>query len=76
MRFVNLYQICPDRAVRITRQHMEILLEKRRKGEISERQMVDWGTMVTANDCYFWERGDEELADWISFLHMDLVPED
>jgi hypothetical protein len=76
MRIVNLYQICPDRAVRITGRHMEILREKRRRGGVSERQMVDWGTMLTVNACYFWEREDEELADYIIFLRMDLVPKE
>jgi hypothetical protein len=76
MRLVNLNQISPAQSVRITPQHIEILFAKRRRGEITERQMIDWGTMLMINDCYHWDPLDAEVAEWISFLHLDLVPKD
>lgn len=77
MRLVNLNQICSQRAVRITAQHVEILFAKRQRGEITERQMVDWANMVTINDAYFWEPADADIvATWVNFLSFELKPED
>lgn len=76
-RVVNLNQICPDRAVRITPEHIEILLAKRQRGEISERQMRDWAHMVEINDAYYWEPEDADVvAKWVNFLFFDFEPED
>jgi len=74
-KFINLNQICPTRAVRITPQHVEILMAKRRRGEITERQMVQWALMVAANDAYFWEPEDADVAKWVKFLIFDFRPE-
>ena len=72
-RVVNLNQICPYRAVRITPQHIEILLAKRQRGEISERQMRDWAHMVEINDAYYWLPEDADVvAKWVNFLSFDL----
>jgi len=76
-RILNLNQICPNRAVRITPQHIEILFAKRKRGEISERQMRDWAHMVEINDAFYWEPEDADLvAKWVNFLFFDFTPED
>ncbi len=76
-RVVNLNQICPNRTVRITPEHIEILFAKRQRGEITDRQMVDWAHMTTINDVYYWEPEDADVvAQWVNFLFFDLVPED
>lgn len=76
-RVVNLNQICPHRAVRITPQHIEILLARRQRGEISERQMRDWAHMVTISDAYYWEPEDDDtVGTWVNFLFFDFTPED
>lgn len=75
-KVVNLNQICPNRAVRITPEHIAILLAKRRQGEITEREMVDWAHMTTINDAYYWEPEDAAVvAKWVNFLIFDLKPE-
>ena len=74
--FVNLNQVCPTRAVRITAQHVEIIMAKRRRGEITEREMVQWAHMVTANDAYFWQPEDTDVAKWVNFLIFDFRPQD
>ncbi len=75
-RVVNLNQICPHRAVRITPQHIEILLAKRQRGEITERQMVDWAHMLEINDAFYWEPEDADVvAKWVNFLFFDFRPE-
>jgi hypothetical protein len=75
-RVVNLNQVCADRAVCITPQHIETLFSKRQRGEITERDMVDWAHMVTINDAYFWEKDDVVVAEWVNFLFFDFRPED
>ena len=75
-RIVNLNQICPDRAVRITPEHLEILMAKRRQGEISDRQMRDWAHMIQINDAFFWEPEDADVVgEWVGFLFFDFQPE-
>lgn len=75
-RVVNLNQICPNRAVRITPQHVENLMAKRRQGEITEQEMVDWAHMVTINDAYFWEQEDADVVgQWVNSLFFDFTPE-
>jgi hypothetical protein len=76
-RVVNLNQICSHRAVRITPQHIEILLAKRQREEISERQMRDWAHMLEINNVFFWEPEDADVvAKWVNFLFFDFEPED
>jgi hypothetical protein len=76
-RVINLNQICPHRAVRITRQHIEILLVKRQRGEITDQQMRDWAHMIEINDAFYWEPEDADVvAQWVNFLFFDFTPED
>lgn len=76
-RVVNINQICPNRAVRITPQHIEILIAKRRQGEITEQQMRDWAHMVTISDAYYWEPEDADVVGgWVNFLFFDFTPQD
>jgi len=76
MPWFGLNSFCPEPTVRITPQHVENLLAKRRRREISEVQLRDWATMIQINDCYYWERGDDVVAEWVCRLSMDLIPED
>ena len=76
-RVVNINQICPNRAVRITPQHIEILIAKRRLGEITEQQMRDWAHMVTISDAYYWEPEDADVVGgWVNFLFFDFTPQE
>ena len=77
MRVVNLNQVCAERAVRITPQHLDILFGKRHRGEITEQEIVDWAHMLTINDAYFWEPEDAEtVGKWLNFLFFDFRPQD
>lgn len=77
MRVVNLNQVCAERAVRITPQHLETLMSKRRRGEITEQAIVDWAHMVIVNDAYFWDTQDAHtVGRWVNSLFFDFMPED
>ena len=76
MRVVNLNQVCPQRAVRITPQHIETLFAKRGHDEITEQAMVDWAHMVIINDAYFWEPEDADtVGRSVNFLFFDFKPQ-
>jgi hypothetical protein len=75
--FVNLNSVCPEATVRMTRQHVESALEKRRENQISERDLVNWATMLMINDAFFWKGEDAEaVGEWLERLSLDLMPED
>jgi len=74
---LNLNQVCPKKAVRITPQHIETVFAKRQRREITERDMVHWADMVTINDAYFWEPQDADVVGrWVNYLSLDFTPED
>jgi hypothetical protein len=75
-RWVNLNQVCPEPRVRITREHVENVLGKRRLKQISERQLIDLATMILINGAYYWECQDEDaVGEWVERLSLDLIPE-
>jgi len=76
--WVTLNQVCPEpKVVRITRKHVENALEKRRLKQISDRQIINWATMIMINDAYYWDREDADVVGgWVQQLSLDLIPED
>jgi hypothetical protein len=75
--WVNLNSVCPVPAIRITRQHVDNAAAKRRQKQVSERQLVNWATMLMINDVFFWSGEDAELVgEWLERISMDLIPKD
>lgn len=59
----------PKVGVRIGRWHLENALDKRRRGEVTERELADWASMLVMNGVYDWRGPDEdEIADWLHDL--------
>jgi hypothetical protein len=76
-RWVNLNQVCGERKIRITPWHVQNALQKRRERGISERDLIDWATMIIINDVFYWEAEDAAVvAGWINRLSLDFVAED
>lgn len=73
MRHFGVNGICADRTIRITRAHLENVLCKRRSKRMSDRDLVDWATMLMINDAYYWNWRDSILSEWISRFHLDLL---
>src|SRR5579871_1093494 len=42
----------PEPAIAITRDHIANALERKRVGKITERDLVNWATMLLLNDAY------------------------
>jgi len=64
----------PEPAIAITRMHLENALTRKREGLITERDLVDWATLLLLNDAYVLDPGDEDLiAEWLNdiSLHLD-----
>ncbi|HKF49930.1 MAG TPA: hypothetical protein VKB38_21385 [Terracidiphilus sp.] len=64
----------PEPAIAITRRHLENALNRKRQGKISERDLVNWATMLLLNDAYILDPGDEDMiAEWLNdiSLHLD-----
>ena len=76
MRWFSLFQVAPEQCVYITRSHLERMLDRRRSGRISDQELIDWATMITVNDAFYWDWQDEVLAEWINRLTLDFMPED
>lgn len=64
----------PEPGIAITRHHISNALEQKRLGKITERDLVDWATLLLLNDAYVLDPGDEDLiAEWLNdiSLHLD-----
>lgn len=64
----------PEPAIAITRAHLEKALSRKRDGLITERDLVNWATLLLLNDAYVLDPGDEDLiAEWLNdiSLHLD-----
>jgi hypothetical protein len=63
----------PEPGIVITRAHIANALELKRLGRISERDLIDWATILMLNDAYVLDPGDEDLiAEWLNDLSLNL----
>lgn len=73
-RNARTYFRMPEPGIAITRAHISNALEKKRLGEITEKDLVNWATLLLLNDAYVLDPGDEDLiAEWLNdiSLHLD-----
>jgi hypothetical protein len=64
----------PEPGIAITRAHLANALDRKREGRITERDLVNWATLLLLNDAYVLDPGDEDLiAEWLNdiSLHLD-----
>lgn len=65
----------PEPAIAITRAHISNALEQKRLGQIHERDLVHWATLLLLNDAYVLDPGDEDLiAEWLNDISLLLDP--
>lgn len=73
-RASRTYFRMPEPAIAVTRAHISNALEFKRLGKITERDLVNWATLLLLNDAYVLDPGDEDLiAEWLNdiSLHLD-----
>jgi hypothetical protein len=75
-RFMDCNFPPPIPGIRVTRQHLETALQRRRDRRISEQELVEWATMLFLNQAYFWEEGEdgELIFEWLKNISFDLKP--
>jgi hypothetical protein len=56
---VNFSAAIPIHPVRITPQDLDFAIERAKSGEISERRLQQWATMLLMNDAFGWDESDE-----------------
>jgi hypothetical protein len=65
----------PEPGIVITREHISNALERKRFDLITERDLVEWATILLSNDAYILDPGDEDLiADWLNDISVTLGP--
>ncbi len=65
------YFLLPEPGVRVTKDDIRCVLDKQWKGEISERELSEWASMLMLNEAYDWSGPDEdEIADTLNELSM------
>jgi hypothetical protein len=63
----------PEPGIVITREHIANALERKRFELVSERDLVEWATILLLNDAYVLDPGDEDLiADWLNDISVNL----
>lgn len=63
----------PEPGIVITREHIAKALEQKRTGHITERDLVQWATIILLNDAYVLDPGDEDLiAEWLNDISVNL----
>jgi hypothetical protein len=67
----------PIPGIRVTREHLEAGLQRRRDRRISEQELVEWTTMLLFNQAYFWDGEDEDLIfEWLKNISFNFKPMD
>lgn len=63
----------PEPGIIITREHIANALELKRFDLITERDLVEWATILLMNDAYVLDPGDEDLiAEWLNDISLNL----
>ena len=65
----------PEPGILVTRDHIANALERETQGDISQRELIDWATMLLLNDAYQPDPNDEDfVAEWLNRISYDLDP--
>jgi hypothetical protein len=60
----------PEPPIRIKWAQVKNILDRHYQGEISDKQLAEWATMLQLNDAFDWEGPDEdEIADTLNPQH-------
>ncbi|HWZ41890.1 MAG TPA: hypothetical protein VNW97_00360 [Candidatus Saccharimonadales bacterium] len=78
-RLMETKFIVPEPGGLITKQDIDNALAKRKRAEITDKELIEWATMLLLNDAYELDAKNEDLiADRlkdISFSHSVQLPQ-
>jgi hypothetical protein len=70
-RAARTYFRMPEPAIAITRAHLATALDKKRQGQITEQDLVNWATLLLLNDAYVLDPGDEDMiSEWLNDISL------
>lgn len=65
----------PEPGILVTRDHIAKAFEREQRGEISQRELIEWATMLLLNDAYQPDPNDEDyVAEWLNRISYDFDP--
>ena len=64
--------IVPEPGILITKQDIDNALGKKKRQEITDKQLIEWATMILMNDAYELDPKDEDLiAEWLNAISFN-----
>jgi hypothetical protein len=74
-RTANSHFEVPEPGILVTRDHIAKALEREQRGGISQRELIDWATMLLLNDAYQLDPSEEEfVAEWLNRISYNFDP--
>jgi hypothetical protein len=74
-RVANSHFRVPEPGILVTRDHIANALEKEERGAISQRELVEWATMLLLNDAYQPDPKNEDfVAEWLNRISNEFDP--
>jgi hypothetical protein len=65
----------PEPGITVTRDHISRALEQEQQGLLTQRELVEWATMILLNDAYEPDPKDEDfVAEWLNRISQGLDP--
>src|SRR5437764_15441102 len=72
-RWMEQNFVAPEPGLPITKWHIENALTKKRNLEISDKQLIEWETMLLMNHAYEFDKKNEDLiAEWLNDISFNL----
>jgi hypothetical protein len=53
--------VVPEPGILVTKQDIDNALSKRKRQEVTDKELVEWATMLLMNDAYELDQKDEDL---------------
>lgn len=70
-RVLTSHLLPAEPPIPVARRDLERAISMRRSGEIDDRRLVRWATMIMLNDCFLWDEEDDELAESLPEISLD-----
>ncbi len=65
----------PEPGILVTRGHIAKALEREQRGDITQRELINWATMLLLNDAYQPDPKDEDfVAEWLNRISYEPDP--
>jgi hypothetical protein len=74
-RWIDQHFSAQKPGIPVTREHIQNALAKKRLGQVGERDLVYWASMLLMNDAYEFDSRDEDfITNWLNDISYNLDP--